>query len=141
MAGSHSIPQAVGVTDAAQAVSAAIASKEVHKNPLGGDSRSYCPAAAVSPAGVRNGTMPGSPAKVRHCTMGYIHPYVKPNYAYPTAARRGPEPRRVPFLRLQGRWLHQAQFAIGTPVRVLVKPGRIVLEVDDADSASFGTEP
>ncbi|MGH8227429.1 MAG: SymE family type I addiction module toxin [Steroidobacteraceae bacterium] len=63
--------------------------------------------------------------------MGYLYPYAKPNYASPTAPRLGPEPTRVPFLRLQGRWLEQAGFAIGTPVRILVTPGRLVLEVDD----------
>ncbi|MDE2450111.1 MAG: SymE family type I addiction module toxin [Gammaproteobacteria bacterium] len=37
----------------------------------------------------------------------------------------------MPFLRLQGRWLHKAGFAIGTPVRILVTPGRLVLEVEE----------
>jgi hypothetical protein len=34
------------------------------------------------------------------------------------------------FSSAQG-WLHQAGFAIGAPVRVLVTPGRLVLEVDN----------
>ena len=45
------------------------------------------------------------------------------------------EPYRVlppkPFLRLQGRWLDAAGFAIGANVRVQVEPGRLVLEVID----------
>ena len=36
-----------------------------------------------------------------------------------------------PFLRLQGRWLDAAGFAIGANVRVQVEPGRLVLEVID----------
>jgi hypothetical protein len=35
----------------------------------------------------------------------------------------------MPFLRLQGRWLDQAGFAIGSEVRVEVTQGRLVLEV------------
>lgn len=35
----------------------------------------------------------------------------------------------MPFLRLQGRWLDQAGFAIGADVRVEVAAGRLVLEV------------
>ncbi len=37
----------------------------------------------------------------------------------------------MPFLRLQGRWLDAAGFAIGANVRVQVEPGRLVLEVID----------
>ncbi len=62
--------------------------------------------------------------------MGYNYPYVKPNWAYPTALRREPDPPPVPFLRLQGRWVHKAKFVIGTPLRVLVTPGRLILEVE-----------
>ena len=35
----------------------------------------------------------------------------------------------MPFLRLQGRWLDQAGFAIGANVRVEVEAGRLVVEV------------
>jgi hypothetical protein len=38
----------------------------------------------------------------------------------------------MPFLRLQGRWLDQAGFAIGANVRVEVTAGRLVVEVIDA---------
>jgi Toxin SymE, type I toxin-antitoxin system len=45
------------------------------------------------------------------------------------------EPYRVlppkPFLRLQGRWLGKAGFAVGANVHVQVEPGRLVLEVID----------
>ena len=36
-----------------------------------------------------------------------------------------------PFLRLQGRWLDQAGFAIGADVQMQVESGRLVLEVID----------
>jgi hypothetical protein len=35
----------------------------------------------------------------------------------------------MPFLSLQGRWVDRAGFAVGTDVRVQVKPGRLALEV------------
>lgn len=37
----------------------------------------------------------------------------------------------MPFLRLQGRWLDQAGFAIGANVRVEISAGRLVVEVID----------
>lgn len=61
---------------------------------------------------------------LRHFTVGYR----------PVDSRsRAPSPRpvlpRMPFVRLAGRWLDRAGFAIGTPVRVEVSRGRLVLEV------------
>lgn len=132
MAVPHSIPKPVRVTDSAPAISSANPpSKDVSNDHIGEGSLSYCPTAAISPFRARNRTAPVALPKLHHCTMGYLYPYVKPNYAQPTAPSREPEPPRVPFLRLQGRWLQQAGFAIGTPVRILVAPGRLVLEVDE----------
>jgi hypothetical protein len=37
----------------------------------------------------------------------------------------------MPFLRLQGRWLDRAGFAVGADVRVQVEPGRVVVEMID----------
>jgi hypothetical protein len=37
-------------------------------------------------------------------------------------------PTPMPFLRLQGRWLDEAGFAIGTNVRVVVTRGQLVVE-------------
>ena len=37
----------------------------------------------------------------------------------------------LPFLRLQGRWLDRAGFAVGADVREQVEPGRLVIEVID----------
>lgn len=51
-----------------------------------------------------------------------------------TVPMRRPLP--MPFLRLQGRWLNQAGFAIGADVRVQVMPGRLVLEVIEPEPAS-----
>ena len=45
--------------------------------------------------------------------------------------RRDPPP--MPFLHLQGRWLDRAGFTIGTNVRVSVSPGRLILEMADAE--------
>ena len=33
----------------------------------------------------------------------------------------------APFLRLRGRWLEQAGFAIGDDVEVVVEPGRLII--------------
>lgn len=65
---------------------------------------------------------------LRHFTVGYR----------PVDSRsRAPSPRpvlpRMPFVRLAGRWLDRAGFAIGTPVRVEVSRGRLVLEVIEPD--------
>lgn len=60
-----------------------------------------------------------------------------------TVSRQYPESRAarprtlptapMPFLRLQGRWLDQAGFAIGVNVRVEVEAGRLVLEVVESN--------
>jgi hypothetical protein len=53
------------------------------------------------------------------------------NRTHPGSRARLPRPvlPPMPQLRLQGRWLDQAGFAIGKPVRVAVAPGLISLEV------------
>lgn len=38
-------------------------------------------------------------------------------------------PAPVPWIQLKGYWLNAAGFAIGTPVRVDVQDGRLVIEV------------
>jgi hypothetical protein len=40
-------------------------------------------------------------------------------------------PAPIPFLRLRGRWLDQAGFCIGKPVRVTVAHGLLAIEVID----------
>jgi hypothetical protein len=53
---------------------------------------------------------------------------VSRHYPERHASRSGPL-SPMPFLRLQGRWLGEAGFAIGANVRVEVAAGRLVLEV------------
>jgi hypothetical protein len=80
--------------------------------------------------------LPGSPippvplsADARHLTVGYMlsekaHPPGKP-----LVFEGGHRPEPPPLLRVQGRWLQQAGFPIGTKVRVLVLPKRLIIEV------------
>jgi hypothetical protein len=130
MAVPDSIPKSVRIKDSSPAIASANPSKHVSNRPISEVSPSYCPTTAISPFRARNRTTRAALPKLRHCTIGYNHPHVKRNYAFPAAPPLGPEPSRVPFLRLQGRWLDQAGFGIGTPVRILVTPERLVLEVD-----------
>jgi hypothetical protein len=63
---------------------------------------------------------------------------LKVSYHQPESFRTEPPLRSLlpmPFLRLQGRWLDQAGFAIGAEVRVEVTPGRLVIEVLEAERA------
>lgn len=62
---------------------------------------------------------------------------VSRQYPERRAARPGYLPTEpMPFLRLQGRWLDEAGFAIGANVRVEVAAGRLVLEVIETDPRS-----
>lgn len=131
MAGSHSKRNSVRSTGSVPAIASANPSKDRASGRIHDVSQSYCPETAISPIPIRKGRTPLALPELRHWTVGYRHPYVRPNYTYPTAPRRRPDPPPVPFLPLRGRWLHKAGFGIGTPVRVLVMPGRLVLEVDD----------
>jgi hypothetical protein len=63
----------------------------------------------------------------RRLTVSSLHPEcraARPRYL-PSAP--------MPFLRLQGRWLDQAGFAIGANVRVEVTAGRLVVELMESD--------
>ena len=54
-------------------------------------------------------------------------------------ARAGDRPVPVapmPFLRLQGRWLDTAGFAIGANVQVVVSRGRLVVEVIEPEQTA-----
>ena len=63
----------------------------------------------------------------RHLTVGDWRPTPRwPQHNQPTAR---------PSLRLQGRWLDRAGFAIGANVHVLVTPRRLVVEVVESESA------
>lgn len=65
--------------------------------------------------------------KPRRLTVTRTHPEQAPS--------RCPRPSLapIPFLRLRGRWLEAAGFAIGKPVRVAIAQGLMVLEVIDHD--------
>ena len=55
--------------------------------------------------------------------------------SYGTYRVPGPDGRAmpVPQLRLQGAWLEDAGFAIGTPVKVHVSRGRLVIEAIESE--------
>jgi Toxin SymE, type I toxin-antitoxin system len=44
-----------------------------------------------------------------------------------------PELAPMPYVRLLGRWLDEAGFAIGRDIRVQVSAGKLVLEVIEAE--------
>ena len=59
----------------------------------------------------------------RRLTVSSSHPESRAHH--PRQSSSAP----MPFLRLRGRWLDQAGFPIGAPVRVEVSAGRLVVEV------------
>jgi hypothetical protein len=63
------------------------------------------------------------PMKARRLTVSLSHPVSRTRR--PRQSPKAP----MPFLRLRGRWLDRAGFAIGMNVRVDVSAGRLVLEV------------
>lgn len=66
--------------------------------------------------------------KPRCLTISRSYPECRATWS--TEPPRGP----MPFLRLQGRWLDGAGFAVGAKVRVQVERGRLVVEVIDPQS-------
>jgi hypothetical protein len=44
----------------------------------------------------------------------------------------------VPLLRIKGRWLEQAGFSVGRPVRVSVLPNRLVIDLIEPPKKSLG---
>jgi Toxin SymE, type I toxin-antitoxin system len=65
----------------------------------------------------------------RRLTISRLYP--ERRAAWPTSQSPAP----MPFLRLHGRWLERAGFAVGTNVRVEVQSGRLVIEVDPQSEA------
>jgi hypothetical protein len=69
--------------------------------------------------------MESPPLKPRRLKVSYMKPDsrssepIKPNLP------------AMPYVRLRGRWLDEAGFAIGRGIRVEVSAGRLVLEVVD----------
>ena len=58
----------------------------------------------------------------------------------PEALRWSPVSQRnsspIPYLRLRGRWLEHAGFAVGSTVRVSMEPGRLVIEVAESEACA-----
>jgi hypothetical protein len=75
---------------------------------------------------------PLAPTRARHLTVGYL-PAVWPMHA--------PRPDPLPYLRLRGRWLKAAGFAVDTRIRVRVEPQRLILEVESDAKESDLTHP
>lgn len=61
------------------------------------------------------------PARPRRLTVGSL-PAPWPAYA--------PRPDPLPYLRLRGRWLQDAGFAVGAKIRVRVESQRLILELE-----------
>ena len=55
-------------------------------------------------------------------------PALEPPYDPARERENRRPPHHAPFLRLKGRWLDRAGFAIGCKVRVEVSEGRLVIE-------------
>ena len=66
---------------------------------------------------------------LRHLKMGYLPVDSRSRVSAYAWSRLTPKPH----LRLTGRWLAQAGFAVGTAVRVQVERGRLVLEVIESE--------
>lgn len=69
--------------------------------------------------------MPRLPMPHRRLTVSRHYP--ESRAVRPAGLHAIPAP--MPFLRLQGRWLDEAGFAIGANVRVEVSAGRLVVEL------------
>lgn len=68
-------------------------------------------------------------ADARHLTVGSVPSEKSHPPGKPLVFKIGSPPEPLPLLRVQGRWLDRAGFPIGTKVRVLVSPERLIIEV------------
>jgi hypothetical protein len=75
-----------------------------------------------SPAPISESPSAAEAMKPRNLTISYFQPVTE--RVWPA---RNPPP--MPYLRLQGRWLDRAGFAVGSHVRVSVESRRLVIEV------------
>ncbi len=71
--------------------------------------------------------MESPPLKPRHLKVSYMKS--ESRSGEPAGLRPQLSPK--PYVRLLGRWLDEAGFAIGSDIRVEVSAGRLVLEVVD----------
>lgn len=63
-------------------------------------------------------------------TIGKLYYYYTPTQDAPPGTPNLPV--TVPWIQMRGRWLDAAGFAIGAKVRVRVRPGRLVLTVEES---------
>lgn len=73
------------------------------------------------------------PAKIpteKWLTIGKLYYYYTPTKDAPPGTPNLPV--TVPWIQMKGRWLNAAGFAIGAKVRVRVRPGRLVLTVEES---------
>ena len=73
--------------------------------------------------------MESPPMKPRRLKVSYMKSESRSTEPYP------PRLADRPYVRLCGRWLDEAGFAIGRDIRVEVSAGRLVLEVVDPAQA------
>lgn len=69
---------------------------------------------------------------LRHLKVGYLPVDSRSRVSECTWSRLAPKPH----LRLTGRWLARAGFAVGTAVRVQVEHGRLVLEAIEPEGVA-----
>jgi toxic protein SymE len=62
-------------------------------------------------------------------TIGKLYYYYTPTKDAPPGTSNSSI--TVPWIQMRGRWLNEAGFAIGAKVRVHVRPGRLVLTVEE----------
>jgi hypothetical protein len=62
------------------------------------------------------------------------------SYCCPDGRAYVPLPKPMPYLRLLGRWLERAGFAIGAKVRERVTPRRLILELIEDNHAESPEE-
>ncbi|MCU7920203.1 MAG: type I toxin-antitoxin system SymE family toxin [Candidatus Thiodiazotropha sp. (ex Epidulcina cf. delphinae)] len=58
-------------------------------------------------------------------TVGKLYYYYTPRKDAPPGTTNCSV--KVPWIQMKGRWLNEAGFAIGTPIKVRVRPGCLVL--------------
>jgi len=62
-------------------------------------------------------------------TVGKLYYYYTPTKDSPPGTTNCSV--KVPWIQMRGRWLNAAGFAIGTKVRVRVRPGQLVLTAEE----------
>jgi hypothetical protein len=76
-------------------------------------------------------TPPSSPSDTEILPLPEAWPYPSATHVRRLTVVRLPDgtDALVPLLRIKGRWLEQAGFSVGRPVRVSVLPNRLVIDL------------